>query len=428
MSITHQLQVERLYRYTVPPGLETPISIATLPDARCRVRTEQDDGPYLVAYSGPDGILEFSVRPLGESSETARLFIDAATDGDGMQHVVDLRATTQPTEKMPPPPARGRTSHVREGRTIPPLGLDDCLGLSDEELFTRGYPPRPSPDLAPAAFVAWCRFVSAPFTFVEPHLVPRPDVTRTHRSLDGRDRNIEPRSLQESANWSGFQLMGDPGTYDYVYGNWNVPGGGAGPYNPYTHSAFWIGLDGTGTVDLIQAGTESDGIVDPTQEVPVCTSVYFAWTCFLPQQWAAQQIANFPVRIGDAIQRSVMVAADENSGPVMNGGFGLFSLANQTTGQYTRVMTARGSTAVSGSQTAWIMERPTIQGGHSDLATYGTATMKYPLAETANPVNWVGYLDANNDQIMMVDADGITLSTVTAVDGDTMQFTWHRYN
>ncbi|MCF3134159.1 G1 family glutamic endopeptidase [Streptomyces olivochromogenes] len=373
-----------------------------------------------MAISDPDGYLEFSVRPLGKSTEIARLHIDAATDSQGAQHLLEIRSSNHPTPDMPTPPERPRPLRGRGVRTSPPLGLDECLSLSDEEIFERGYPLRPNPDVAPMAFNSWRRFVSAPVTFVEPQIASRPDIARTHRKMN---QNLDPQSLQESDNWSGYQLIDEPGTYDWVYAEWHLPGAGAGPFNPHTYNAFWVGLDGTGTRDLVQAGTEGNGIVDGT----LCTSTFFAWTALLPEQWAAQQITNFPLRIGDNIQCAVQTANSEADVPSIGGALAIFSLANERTHQYTRVTTPRKFTEVSGSQADWIMERPTVNGGHSDLATYNTATMKFPLADRENPLEEVGYLEAPNDQITMVSQEGRTLSTVTPIDNDTMQFTWHNF-
>ncbi len=411
---------ERVYRYTVPPGLETQIVIRTLPNAECRVYSAKNDGPKLSAYSDPDGFLELSVRPLAESDEIAQWCVDAATGNASAQHLLEIRSSHQPTQQMPLPPAQARPVPKRGARSIPPLELDDCLSLSDEELFERGYPSRPNPEIAPSAFDSWRRFVSAPVTFVEPNIVSRPDVSRTRRDLD---QDADPRSFQESNNWSGYQVLANTGTFDYVYGEWLLPPALAGTFNKKTFSTLWIGLDGSGTPDLVQAGTEGDGILAGVTFM----SFFYPWTLLLPQQDSAQMINNFPMKVGDRIMWSLFTAADAASHPSINGALAIFSILNNGTGQYSRVTTPRGSTTVLGAQADWIMERPTVNGGHADLANYGTATIKDPTAYAENPTRLVRYLDGNSDEITMVSPDERLLSTVTPVDITTMQFTWHNF-
>ena len=62
---------------------------------------------------------------------------------------------------------------------------------------------------------------------------------------------------------------------------------------------MWVGLDGDGTTDLVQAGTETDTVNYFNGFVSVTFLSFYAWTEFLPQQSTAVEITNFPVSAGD---------------------------------------------------------------------------------------------------------------------------------
>ena len=47
---------------------------------------------------------------------------------------------------------------------------------------------------------------------------------------------------------------------------------------------MWVGLDGDGTTDLVQAGTETDTVNYFNGFVSVTFLSFYAWTEFLPEQ------------------------------------------------------------------------------------------------------------------------------------------------
>ena len=126
---------------------------------------------------------------------------------------------------------------------------------------------------------------------------------------------------QDTLNWSGYELRGPAGSYDWVSAEWNVPPV-TGETNTVTYSSLWVGLDGDGSADLVQAGTAQANttIFIPFQGT-MSTSTYYAWTEFLPQQPTEQQITNFPIHPGDHMLVQVFIA---NAGqmPSLSGVFG----------------------------------------------------------------------------------------------------------
>ncbi|WP_159064659.1 G1 family glutamic endopeptidase [Streptomyces olivochromogenes] len=426
-------EMDQVYRYTIPPRLNSIIRIRTLPNACCVINDADDGNPLLVQYSDPDGFLAFDICPAGESVEIARLSVDAKTDGESVQHALKFHFSNKPNDKYPLPPAQYRSPPRRDERIRPGLELSECLSLQDDELLARGYPTRPDPELTPSAFDTWLRIVSNPIAFIEPHLVARSDVAGAPRPL-GDPVN---RDFIDTDNWSGFQAEAPAGTYVQVFGQWQVPEVSGAILSPKAYSGLWVGL-GEGV--LVQAGTAQECIVklvhEPSVIVPVTLSTYNAWTQFRPIQPTAQLITNFPIRPGDVILGDVWIAdKDPDIGPPpslipppsLSGTHVWFQLINVTTMKSTRVLIPRGSVAVPGAQAEWIMERPQVRGGSPPLANYGTATMGVAAARRADG-RYVLYRDANVTSITMISHhSGHEMSSVAVVDKSTMRFKWHAF-
>jgi hypothetical protein len=192
---------------------------------------------------------------------------------------------------------------------------------------------------------------------------------------------------------------------------------------------LWVGLDGDGTTDLVQAGTEQDATNINLGFLQLTLTSYYAWTEFLPQQPTEQVISNFTINPGDEIFTEVSVG-NADGGLSLTGAFGRFLIMNLTTGAYTFVNTPRAPTSVSGRVAVWIMERPTVGGSLPDLANYGSAVMYNASARRVNSPRhqgYVPYLGGNNKQDTMVNGAD-TLSTVTAIDSSSMRFDWKAFN
>ena len=246
-----------------------------------------------------------------------------------------------------------------------------------------------------------------------------------------------------SFNWSGYELLRSPlavsgpqgpirfgltDPYDWVKGTWRVPAV-TGETGKTTWSALWVGLDGDGTTDLVQAGTEQNNITLTLLFAGVSLSSYYAWTEFLPQQLTEHVITNFPVRAGDEIYTEVWMG-DAAGDLSLSGVFGRFLIMNLTTGHVAQISTPRGSTVVSGREAVWIMERPTVNNSLPDLADYGSATVYYAEARRINSgrhQGYVNYLTGSTQADTMTDSAGKILSTVTAVDSQSMRFDWKAF-
>src|ERR1700737_4950946 len=355
------MEVASPRRYTVAPHVHTPVTIRTLPNAVCCVHAEADSEPKhsLKVYADGEGVVRFHIQPSSATHDIARLEVDCAASGRVVRYPLHLRVSLEPTTEMPSPPVEKPLARHHDGLVRPALSLDEAMRLTDEEALARGYPLSPNPDEVPKAFNAWLRCVSMPGYRIEPHLVSNPDVThgkaKQHSNANftnwsGFERL---RSLKVSPIISGGVTLTEP--YDWVTGSWHVPFVTGEP-GTKTYSALWVGLDGDGTTDLVQAGTEQDATNINLGFIQFTLTNYYAWTEFLPQQPTEQVISNFTVNPGDEIFPEVW-AGPGDSEPFLSGASGRFFIMNLSTGGFASLSTARAPATVSRREAAWIMER-----------------------------------------------------------------------
>jgi hypothetical protein len=406
-------------RYTFAPRITTPIVMKTLPGASCIIHRlgEPNPGRSLKLFADYEGMVRFHVRPSAESEGIAKVVLDCEVSGKVTRFPLELRASAKPTEEIPAP---SLAIQSQAGASVRPgLSEQDMLHLSNQELHKRGYPARPNPEQAPGLFNTWRRIVSTPMTIIEPHTVSNPGISHGPVKIVA--------GPQTANNWSGFELRG-VGPYAEVVGRWVVPNVHLGEAIP-TYSAFWIGIDGDGLNDLVQAGTEQNNVTFDFDflgtQVQFSICHYYAWTQFLPQQPFEQQITNFSVKEYDEIFTAVWIQdTDGTLNPA--GSVASFMVTNLTNSQSTTVQTPVGNTSVSCSEAEWIMERPTVNSSLPDLADYGLAVMREAWA-TPDEATWYTYQGDTNVQYTMVNGSDL-LSSVVPINDTTMLFAWARFN
>jgi hypothetical protein len=268
----------------------------------------------------------------------------------------------------------------------PPEGFDP-LRADDKELLVYGYPARPDKERHPELHETWKRMVSRPLTIIEPQFALRTDKQHGVRNTVANDT---------STNWSGavsFAAKGDSATY--VIGQWTVPDVVAPGLGSY-YCASWVGIDGDGSGDVLQAGTECD-IVSFGFFAAKQTYVWWEW---YPNYEV--QIANFPVTSGDVMFCAICVHSDTEAG---------FYLTNVTTGASTSfTKTAPSGTHLVGNCAEWIVEAPTVNGGQSALARYGDVYFDECIAGTKHDHLLYG---GDGDLITMVDSSNHPISVPT---------------
>jgi hypothetical protein len=267
----------------------------------------------------------------------------------------------------------------------PPAGFDP-LAASDLELEQYGFPPRP-PRSDSARYSAWKR--RATLTRITPGVTPTTIYNGPARNARiGARIGGDPYGTTYSANsdnWSGYAVAGANGTFSSnnssVNASWFVPAGHQAVYPPTCTSTLyysfeWVGFDGWGSSDVLQAGTEADAS---------CTStLYSFWYEWYP---LAETRISLPVAPGDYVSAVVWYTTSSPYGHV--------NLTNWTTGTGAGLgFNPPSGTTYVGNSAEWVLERPTISGTLADLpnvtdffagtfAEVGT-TNYYPGSSPAN--------------------------------------------
>jgi len=415
-------------RFTVAPNTSSRIVMQALPKSTCILHAEGDNDPThsFKTFADDQGKIRFHVNPSSESDSAAQFAVDCTVGAKSATFALELRPNSVPTVEMPAPTPEFRAPQA--GDVVrPALSKAQARQLSDDELVKRGYPVRPNAGQAPDAYATWIKAVTQASRFVNSRQVARDEV-----------RHVQPMSAsnrENSNNWSGFELRGSNGSYDLVMGEWYVP---TVYYetNAHTYSAYWIGLDGDGTSDLWQAGTEQD-----IQDVYVLGihfdfTNYYAWTEFLPSQLSEQVLPNFTVTPGDLMFTEVWVGNSGQS-PSLTGLFAIGFVEDISRGEYTYVYNCRGlsiygiclnvnQTNIGGSEAEWIMERPLVNGSLPDLSDYNYTYMYDAYALQTNGY-YTNYNGANNQQIYMYNGNDL-LSAAYPWSSSTILFDWYNWH
>ncbi len=209
-----------------------------------------------------------------------------------------------------------------------------------------------------------------------------------------------PTSLNQSHNWSGYAATG--GTFTSVTGTWTVPtipaNGSRGV------GATWVGIGGTSSRDLIQAGTQE--VTNGQGRVS-----YSAWTELLP---AASENVPLTINPGD----SITVTISQQS-----AGQWLIDMKNNTTGK-TYSTTVQYNSSESSAE--WIVEAPS--SGRSLLPLDNFGSIPFTNATTTENGKTVTLSQANATPISMIDSAGNVLATPSAITANGKGFTVTRTN
>jgi hypothetical protein len=341
--------------------------------------------------------------------------LDCTESGKVVRYPLHLRAASSPTEDMPAPSSV--VPAPKGSRVLPALTEEEAQQLSDEELLGRGYLPRPDAVSSPDEYAVWRDRVSRPMTLIPPHPVSWSDISHSGNVQEG---------AYTSANWSGYEAHGTKRSYDAVQGEWGVPPIVLAESGYTTYSSMWVGLDGDGVSDLVQAGSEQDAF----EIFGILFASYSTWTELLPNQPTSQG-TGLGVNSGDDILVSVYIG-DSTKHRNQNGSYAWFSIWDFTSSQAVLISTALSGTYFKGSEAEWIMERPTVSGVYSELSCYLLAFMYNAGADTTTN-KYKKYDTIQNRQIAMYEEhnpqpDNHLLSSVGPFGTDQMQFIWSNFH
>jgi hypothetical protein len=402
--------------FSLPASAHMPVVVQTQADAACDLHLPGDTAHALRLYANPEGyvLIHFTTRP---DPQEVRAELDCTTASGIITYPLHLRTGSGATADMPAP--QTSIPIPKAARVLPALTDDSARLLTDYDLVSRGYEPRPDPEAAPEAYTRWLSRVSRPLAVLPTRSVS----TNIPHSVQKDQAGI---TSANNYNWSGLvATRGTADTYSGVQGEWYVPTIIKPESGNNTHSAFWVGVDGYNLTDLIQAGTEQDSI----DFVLLYASEYFAWTEILPDQLTEQTA--YSVNPGDDIYVGLHIG-DSTGAYKVHGGWAWITIYDYTQGwvypySYQLTATYYGKTA------EWIMERPQFGSSFAELTDYGAALMFNAIAETPSGTDPTSFGAANliltlTNQKLDGHPDNNVLSSVASLPPNSMSFVWSHFH
>jgi hypothetical protein len=268
-------------------------------------------------------------------------------------------------KRSPAPAAKeSRTVKTSKGFRIrtyeaPPPGFNP-LTAAPSLLLRYGFPTRPDARTTPQLLARWQAAFARPRTWITPEF--REVKGKSHgpaKRPGGRARvKLAQAGIANatSTNWSGSVALPPRGrTFGWIEGQWTVPN----PHAPGLGSFYaseWIGIDGWGSGDVLQAGTETE-IID--LGIFTVRQIYAWWEWFPAGEVA---ITNLSVSAGDVMYCLICVNSTTTA---------TVYITNQSTGVTTSFsISAPRGTSLVGNSAEWIVERPTVNGSVASLADY----------------------------------------------------------
>jgi Peptidase A4 family len=253
----------------------------------------------------------------------------------------------------------------------------DVTTAPQEELDSYGIPHRPDPVTEPDAFARWSRAFQQGFQLIQPELRRNPD--HRHKPV-----SLVNEAAGTTSTWSGAVITPPAGkTFASVYAGWTVVPVWAYDAGTY-HMSSWIGIDGYGGNDVLQAGIEHE-VTEPGGK-----TTYYLWYEWYPDYEI--QITNLNVKPGDEIHCTI-TSKSTTSASVVIGTNKLGVSIN---------FNAPAGTTLQGNCAEWIVERPDVNNVPATLPHYQTV--------------WFGSIDAYDGGGTVYDL-GSNLTLLSMVDG-----------
>jgi Peptidase A4 family len=271
-------------------------------------------------------------------------------------------------------PNRMATNLAGATTAIAPPEYFDPLVATPEELATYGFPPRPDAGAEPKAYATWKKAMVASKTRITPHLEqtnlfhgPRREPVKTSEST-GTSSN-----WSGAVDFSGATSYNSSSTFYYIIADYVVPvatqayGVCTGSWD---YSSSWVGIDGDGSGDVLQAGSESDAYCNGSNK----STYYSAWYEWYP--YGEVRISNLPVSPGDDIFVEVWHTSSTQ---------GYAYMVNYNTNQWVDIgFRAPAGTSLIGNSAEWVVERPGISTGLATLTNYISDYFSDAYAYTEN--------------------------------------------
>jgi Peptidase A4 family len=390
--------------FTIAPDIQNSIVLKTQADAACDLHAVgTSDTRSMRFYANGEGYV--NIHASAREGIEGRVQLDcASSNGKAVSYPLHLVASSSPTSDMPAP--QSKMPMPKGAKVRPALTEAQAQSITDAQLDKLGYPARPDVLTSPDQYAKWLDRVSKPITMMPTHLLST-NVTATPGSYT-------------SNNWSGLEAHSTTQhQYSAVTAVWDVPPIPAASSDGNTdYSAFWVGLDGDGTKDLVQAGTEQDA----QEFLGIVFTNYYTWSELLPNQPTENFVSG--VNAGDEMAIEVWIGTGSGA-PNANGSLGSFRITDVTQNQEWRFNTALDGTKYNGTEAEWIMERPTVGGSLPELAAYFVANMSAATALNAKTSKWVDSGTAANRNISMYNGKDELSEAIWLGKGSTLiTFLW----
>ena len=318
---------------------------------------------------------------------------------------------------------KGKNEHITKtskGFTIrtyelPPPEFDP-LAATPRLLLHHGFPSRPNEKTEPKLRQTWDKALSRPRTWITPIFreiegkthgpAIRPGSTRTGVTTSKGITNAT------SSNWSGSVVFApSKRSFGWVAGQWTVPNPHAPAFGIY-YASEWVGIDGWGSNDVLQAGTETE-IVNVIFSIK---QVYVWWEWFPSGEVA---ISNFSVSPGDIMYCLICVNSTTTA---------TIYLTNQSSGVSTSFsITAPRGTTLVGNSAEWIVERPTVNGSLTNLTDTKAVYFDEGIAGLAGTPFTIVDLGSGT-AVTMTGNNNASLSVPTLETSRLMKVNWLKAN
>ena len=318
-------------------------------------------------------------------------------------------------------PAVAQTVTATPGVTVvaPPPATFSPFAASRSASAAYAIPPAPDATKAPVAFQKWQKAMTAiqnrKATVLQPtHVANGPTRQMAAPVIVGHGV-----ATATSGNWSGTAVTG--GTFssqEAIIAEYVVPtarqafGTCTGSWS---YSSQWPGIDGYGSSDVLQAGTEADAYCDSSQS----GAYYSAWVEWYP--YNETRVSAPAVTPGDVLFVEVW------STSTTTGYAYFYNNSTQESAEY--ALTAPSGTYLQSNSVEWIVERPSVNNALSTLTNYVATSWPAGYAWDYNDASPTYYFESaypgtgTINYITMLDDAGSGISSATGENYNFLYFT-----
>ena len=161
------VEIAKRIECRVPPERAIPVTVQVIPQSVCFFYHPEAPGRRLQLDADDQGLVRFHARALTGAEPTE--FHLECRGGDGQIELYSISFSSDIRYTASMNGAELEPAATVEGEERPALE-GDPMAPSNLELVSRGYPPRPDPEKAPAQFARWLKNVSRSYTRISTRL------------------------------------------------------------------------------------------------------------------------------------------------------------------------------------------------------------------------------------------------------------------